>query len=208
MKMGKLEKLFVNSPGHSENVSRKAGELLRHADPAPGRRYLDVGTGNGRAAVDIAITYQLDVTGIDVDREQIQLARATARGVENVRFRALDGRNLPFDDGCFDIVSAFKVTHHMPGWPAAVEEMLRVLAAGGHFVYADLVVPQRVAAIGARIVKAVGFPTVSGLDRIAAANGLTLIHAIKGAIHYEAVYRKRPPTAAANPGHVAPDTRP
>lgn len=190
MKMGKLEKLFVNSPGHSQDVSRRAEKLLSHANPRPGQRYLDVGTGNGRAAIDMAAKHRLDVTGIDIDREQIRLAQASADGIANVHFMTLDGRDLPFANGAFDIVSAFKVTHHIAAWQEAVEEMIRVLRAGGYFVYADLVVPESAAALSTKFIKGVGFPTVAGLTRVVEANGLIPIHATRGAVHYEAVYRK------------------
>jgi ubiquinone/menaquinone biosynthesis C-methylase UbiE len=190
MKMGKLEKLFVNSPGHSQSVSRRAQQLLNHTTPRPGQHYLDVGTGNGRVAIDMAVHHQLDVTGVDVDKEQIRLARAAADGLDNVQFLTLDGRDLPFAEGSFDIVSAFKVTHHIANWQEAVQEMIRVLRAGGYLVFADLVVPERLAAIGARLVHGVGLPTVDGLSHIAQANGLSVVRARRKAIQYEVIYRK------------------
>lgn len=190
MKMGKLEKLFVNRTGHSQRVSRRAERVLSHTDPRPGQRYLDVGTGNGKAAIDMAVNHRLEVTGIDIDREQVRLAQAAADGIQNVQFMTLDGRDLPFADGAFDIVSAFKVTHHIADWQEAVEEMIRVLRVGGYFVYADLIVPESVAALGTKFIKGVGFPTVAGLTRVVEANGLFLMHATRGAVHYESVYRK------------------
>lgn len=190
MKMGKLEKLFVNGLGHSRSVSRRAERLLSHTDPRPGQRYLDVGTGNGQTAIDMAVKHRLDVTGIDIDREQVRLAQASADGIENVQFMTLDGRDLPFADDAFDIVSAFKVTHHIADWQEAVEEMIRVLRVGGCFLYADLVVPESAAALGTKFIKGIGFPTIAGLTRVVEANGLYPIHATRGTVHYEAVYRK------------------
>lgn len=190
MKMGKLEKLFVNSEGHSQSVNQRAQELLSYAEPAPGQRYLDVGTGNGAAAIGMARAYQLEAVGVDVDAAQIRLARAASNGLEQVRFMTLDGRELPFDDGAFDIVSAFKVTHHIPNWEAALAEMIRVLKPGGHFVYSDLMAPRWLAVVGGRLVKEAGYPTAAALAEVAAAQNLALVHASKRLFLYDAVYRK------------------
>jgi SAM-dependent methyltransferase len=190
MKMTKLEKHFVNSPGHSESVSRRAEDLLNYARPAPGKCYLDIGTGNGAAAIHMARTYEMDVIGVDVDPEQIQLAQAAAEGIPNVRFQRLDGRALPFDDGSFDIVSAFKVTHHIPNWQDAVAEMLRVVRPGGYFVYADLLLPSWLAGIGERLVHSVGFPTVEGLTNIAAAQDYSVTYQSRALILVDTVLRK------------------
>ena len=70
MKMGKLEKLFVNSPSHSQRVSQHAEKLLNLIDFKAGQKYLDVGCGNGAAPIYLAQKYQLDVTGIDMDPDE------------------------------------------------------------------------------------------------------------------------------------------
>lgn len=46
MKMANLEKLFVNSPGHSRQVSQHAERLLNLIDFKAGQKYLDAGCGS------------------------------------------------------------------------------------------------------------------------------------------------------------------
>ena len=75
MKMTKFEKFFVNSEGRSQRVAEYAEKMLRLTGFAPGQRYLDFGCGNGAAAVRLASKLGLNVTGIDVDAEQIDAAR-------------------------------------------------------------------------------------------------------------------------------------
>lgn len=75
MKMSNLEKQFVNSPSHSRQVSHQADRLLKLTQFNAGQNYLDVGCGNGAAPIYVAQKYQLNVTGIDVDPDQIKLAR-------------------------------------------------------------------------------------------------------------------------------------
>jgi ubiquinone/menaquinone biosynthesis C-methylase UbiE len=141
MKMSRFEKLFVNSASHSLRVAHRAAERLALADPQPGERYLDVGCGNGAATLHVARRFGLDATGVDLDPAQIDAARRAAASVERVQFVSLDATRLPFPAGHFDIVASHKVTHHIPRWPAAFAEMIRVLRPGGWLLYDDFVLP-------------------------------------------------------------------
>ena len=113
MKMGRIEKFLVNSRSQSERVSRQAEKKLGYLEVHPGERYLDVGCGNGAAAQHVARVYGLQVTGVDVDPEQIRAAEQAGRGAPNVRFLTVDATRMPFADGAFDIVATNKVTHHI-----------------------------------------------------------------------------------------------
>ena len=84
MKMSKFEKMLVNSPGHSNQVSRHAESLLERISPKVGQSYLDVGCGNGVAPIHIATTYHLQVTGVDVDPDQIREAKKRSAGMDNI----------------------------------------------------------------------------------------------------------------------------
>ena len=192
MKMGKLEKLFVNSTNHSRQVSRHAERLVDLIDIEAGQTYLDVGCGNGAAAIHLARTYQLDVTGIDVDLEQIRLAEAQSQGLDKARFLTIDGTQLPFDAGEFDVVFTNKVTHHIPNWREALAEMVRVLKPGGYFIYSDLVLPPPLAKVGEAVAgKLVGFPTRQEIEAILTERGFIIVHHLSGPTHYEAVFQKR-----------------
>lgn len=193
MKMGKLEKLFVNSPSHSQRVTTHAEQLLRLIDFKAGQKYLDVGCGNGAAAIYLAQKYDLDVTGIDVDPDQIRLAEAQSQGLDQAYFLTMDSAQLPFEASRFDIVFTNKVTHHIPNWPAAVAEMIRVLKPQGHLIYADLIYPGWLAAIGQAVAgHRAGFPTHSALSSIFEQSGLAKIYLSKSPVHYEAVLQKPP----------------
>jgi len=123
MKMSRFEKLFVNSSAHSRQVARQAVRRLRDLPTKPRQTYLDVGCGNGAAALRVAVEYGLN--------EQ------AAEGLRGSRFFVGDAAHLPFEDGEFDLVATQKTTHHVPNWEAALAEMLRVLKPGGHFIYSD-----------------------------------------------------------------------
>ena len=191
MEMGRLEKLFVNSAGHSRSVSRHAENLLRYVDVKPNQRYLDVGSGNGAAPIHIARTLHLDVTGVDVDPEQTQVAEERGQGLPNARFMTVDGTQLPFEDDEFDIVATNKVMHHIPNWQDAVAEMVRVLKPGGYLIYSDLVFPGPIAQLGASLLgNRGGFPTRKALNSIVAQNDLTAVRLSTSPVHYEGIFRK------------------
>lgn len=191
MKMGKVEKLFVNSTKHTKQVAKNAARLLSYANPQPQQRYLDLGCGNGAAPIYLAQRYKLLATGVDVDSEQIEAATAASVGVMNVRFLTLDGVKLPFADHSFDIVSTFKVTHHIANWQDALTELARVLKPGGYFVYSDIVVPRWLASIGSSLVKKrLGFPNVPALAAFIEQHRLAELHLKQTAVLYEGVFRK------------------
>ncbi len=188
MKMGLVEKLFVNNAGHGSHVARQTERRLDAVDPRPGQRALDVGCGNGAAAIHVARTFGLSVVGVDVDPAQIRAASESGADVPEVRFQVADATSLPFGDGEFDLVYTSKTTHHIPDWPRALAEMARVLRPGGRLVYSDFAAP-----VGSR------FPTRRGVEATTAANGLTCLSASGSPLHYGALFEK---TAAARPMHT------
>jgi ubiquinone/menaquinone biosynthesis C-methylase UbiE len=192
MKMGAIEKRFVNSPGHSDEVAAAAARRLRGLPSRPGQCYLDVGCGNGTAAIHLSANLGLDVTGIDVDPEQIHLARQAAAGIRGVRFVTASATRLPLEDGTFDYAATNKTTHHVPEWGQALAEMLRVLRPGGYLIYADFVLPRWLATLLRPIVgQRAGLVTRDALDHIFGGRGLEVVRPAGPGALYEAVLRKR-----------------
>src|SRR5262245_28050727 len=192
MKMTGLEKRFVNSPSHSQQVSHYAEKLLQLTDFKAGQKYLDVGCGNGASPIHLVRTYHLAVTGIDVDPDQIRLAQEQSAGLKGSRFMTGDGRQLPFEGGEFDLVYTHKVTHHIPYWPEVLAEMVRVLKPGGYFIYVDFIYPTWLAVVGQLVAENyAGFPTGAALDTFIEQHQLTRVHIAKSWLQYEAVLQKK-----------------
>jgi ubiquinone/menaquinone biosynthesis C-methylase UbiE len=100
----------------------------------PGMSLLDCGCGPGAMTVDLAkIVAPGQVVGIDRHEPQLELGRqkATAAGVDNVRFEQGDIYSLPFEDGALDAVFAHAVIYHLARPEAALAEIRRVLKRGG-----------------------------------------------------------------------------
>lgn len=191
MKMGKLEKRFINNAAHSQSVVQHTEGMMRHISTQPGQTYLDVGCGNGAAAIYVAQTYGLNVTGVDVDAEQIALAQTAVSGTTQTRFIQIDGRQLSFEEGEFDIVFSNKVTHHIPNWLDALAEMVRVLKQGGYLLYSDLVLPAPLARLGkAAAGRWFGFPSHQAIGLFVERCGLTAVYQSLRPYHFSGVFRK------------------
>ncbi len=74
--------------------------------------------------------------------EQVTRQNAVLEGVaERVELRTADMRQLPFDDGSFDVVVSSLAIHYVPGAgerAKALREAARVLKKGGKLAIADI----------------------------------------------------------------------
>ncbi len=111
--------------------------ILKYAPEGETLRILDVGTGPGFFAMNMALAGH-QVTAVDVTEEMLEHAKenAQAYGAE-VKFLPYDGKRLPLRDGSFDLIISRNVLWNMEEPEAAMEEWKRVLRPGGRFVYFD-----------------------------------------------------------------------
>lgn len=119
-----------------------AAALQRHG----GERFLDLGTGSGLLAREVAKACLAQSEGtaahvVGVDLSQGMLAEADA-GRENLdpsasaglEFLRMDGENLAFADGHFDGIGSLFTLLHFPSPEQALAECFRVLKPGGLLV--------------------------------------------------------------------------
>jgi SAM-dependent methyltransferase len=97
--------------------------------PAPGRRTLELGCGEGRVTRDLKAR-GYEVIAVDAAPTLVRLAREADRAGE---YRVADAAKLPFGGGSFDLVVAFNSLMDIDDMPGAVEEAARVLEPGGRF---------------------------------------------------------------------------
>ena len=88
-------------------------------------RILDVGCGTGANL--IMLSKYGDAEGVDVSEDALAFCRE--RGLDKVKLGA--GEALPYEEGTFDLVTAFDVVEHMDDDLAGLSEMQRVLRPGG-----------------------------------------------------------------------------
>lgn len=99
--------------------------------------FLDIGCGGG---ANIARILQLcpksKVHGIDISEESVAFARKrNSKWIDKrCQIRLGDVKILPYEDGKFDVVTAFETIYFWKDLPAAFAEVRRVLRPGGMFL--------------------------------------------------------------------------
>ena len=126
--------------GNAELLDAITDEIVRRMRVwgllGPGRAVLEIGCGIGRFVAALAPEIG-HVTGIDISRKMVELARRRCAGLANVRLRRCSGRDLaPFRADAFDLVLAadsfpYLVQAGMALAERHVHEAARVLRPGG-----------------------------------------------------------------------------
>jgi len=128
---------FPNRPWRNRiQESFEVAAVVRLLRVPRGGRLLEIGCGRGIGLVPLARFGRPAVlTGLDIDRELIEHARARVVEAGVVAdLRVGDIRALPFDDASVDLVVDFGTCYHVARSEAALAEIERVLAPGGLFV--------------------------------------------------------------------------
>ncbi|MCE9581271.1 MAG: methyltransferase domain-containing protein, partial [Planctomycetes bacterium] len=127
--------VLFGDPAHLQRMVALTGA-------APGVRALDVATGTGYTAFELARA-GCDVVALDLTRPMMLEARAAAQK-ENigVRFAEGDAHRFPFGDASFNLVACRLAPHHFPEPMAFVRESARVLAPGGKLYVFDISSPE------------------------------------------------------------------
>jgi demethylmenaquinone methyltransferase / 2-methoxy-6-polyprenyl-1,4-benzoquinol methylase len=121
----------------------------RAADEArvgPGSRVLDVATGTGDLAIELArrVAPGGEVVGSDFSEEMLARARRKPKptGAE-LRFEWGDALELPFADGSFDAATVGFGARNFSDLARGFEEMVRVVRPGGRVVVLEFTSPSR-----------------------------------------------------------------
>jgi len=141
---------YAFSPKGRDIQAKALDLVLSHVPEGDGEgKALDIGCGSGALAIRIAKRYpNARVVGIDRwsggwgSSKRLCERNASLEGVaERVSFEAADAASLPFDDEAFDLAVSNFVFHEVRGVRdkrRLLNEALRVVKAGGCFVFQDL----------------------------------------------------------------------
>lgn len=141
---------FFDAVGPEWDALRKvwSDDLLRARAVArlvaPGLSAVDVGTGTGAFALELA-RLGLRVVGVDRSSRMLTAARSRldAAGAGDVELRAGEASALPLRDGEVDAAFAHMVLQYLTAPADALREMARVVRPGGVVVVADFTSHER-----------------------------------------------------------------
>jgi arsenite methyltransferase len=121
------------------DVVEQRRQFLRALKPQKGENVLDVGSGPGFLAAEIAeVTGSAgSVHGIDVSEPMVDLARDHCAQLPWVTFSQADATHLPFADNSFDAAISTQVLEYVADVDAALAEIHRVLRPAGRIVVVD-----------------------------------------------------------------------
>lgn len=102
---------------------------------------LDVGSGTGRLAVEVARAVPgAQLVGIDLSEAAIQVGMENAEAGQvgsRVSFERGDAENMPFQDRMFDVVISSNTLHLVKHPVKMFDEIQRVLSPKGKFLISD-----------------------------------------------------------------------
>jgi demethylmenaquinone methyltransferase / 2-methoxy-6-polyprenyl-1,4-benzoquinol methylase len=119
--------------------------MVAAVDPRPGQRILDVATGTGLVAFELARRGGCEVVGLDQSDDMLSGARerlaADPALSDRVRFVRGEAERLPFADGEFDALAFTYLLRYVDDRAATMRELARVVRPGGRIGMVEFGVP-------------------------------------------------------------------
>lgn len=142
--IGQVEKMYIPPAidlSKSIIANQKLFEQLmcKDLELSKGHKVLDIGCGRGRVASHMASLSGAEVTGMNIDPDQLESARRYALGngltdLCKFRFGDLNEMPFPFPDNSFDNIYEIQVVFSLAKNPQkAFKEIYRLLKPGGRF---------------------------------------------------------------------------
>lgn len=124
--------------------TQESNEIPRMLQITAASDVLEIGSGSGRYALQVAALTGCRVLGVDINEPGIRNANELAAGqnlAERVRFEKCDASQpLRFGEGTFDAIFSNDVLCHIPGREQLLLELHRVLKPGGRLLFSDALV--------------------------------------------------------------------
>jgi demethylmenaquinone methyltransferase/2-methoxy-6-polyprenyl-1,4-benzoquinol methylase len=148
----------IMTAGLHHQWRRRAADL---AGVGPGARVLDVATGTGDLAIELAsrVAPGGEVVGSDFSEEMLARARQKVDGLSaaggrasaararqkaaSIRFEWGNALELPYEDGAFDAATVGFGARNFSDLERGLREMTRVVKPGGRVVILEITTPQK-----------------------------------------------------------------
>jgi demethylmenaquinone methyltransferase/2-methoxy-6-polyprenyl-1,4-benzoquinol methylase len=129
----------VMTAGLHHKWRRRAADL---AAVGPGARVLDVATGTGDLAIELAPRLKPDgeVVGCDFSEQMLAIARKKA---PYIRFEQANALALPYEDATFEAATVGFGARNFSDLDQGLRELTRVLIPGGRVVILEMTTPTK-----------------------------------------------------------------
>ena len=110
------------------------------------KRILDVATGTGDLAINLAKTDAEEIIGLDISAGMLNVGKekVAAKNLDDrIKMVQGDSENLPFEDDYFDAITVAFGIRNFETLEKGLAEILRVLKPGGIFVILETSVPTK-----------------------------------------------------------------
>jgi ubiquinone/menaquinone biosynthesis C-methylase UbiE len=117
-----------------------AAKMAELAPSADGLRILDISTGTGAVAIEIAGKHQdTSIEAIDLSQGMLEIAQSKARvkGIANIAFRQCDVDNMTYGNETFDIVTCGYGLFFYPDMEATYKTICKTIKPGGMFIFSS-----------------------------------------------------------------------
>lgn len=129
---------------HNESLEDRQINLTRHCvaqlEEIENKNVLEVGCGNGTQSVYIYENYKpAYMTGIDINSNNINLAKSIKNGHKHLDFKVDDAHHLnEIPDNSVDVLLCIESAFHYPDKEKFMKQVKRVLKPSGKFLIADI----------------------------------------------------------------------
>lgn len=130
------------SSRYDENkfFSISATRMVEFVPSLGGMNLLDVSTGTGVVAIEVAKQYpDANIEAVDISSGMLQQAKAKAQqeGLQNIVFKKCDVENIAYPDEVFDVVTCGYALFFYPDMEAAYQKICRTIRSGGLFIFSS-----------------------------------------------------------------------
>ncbi len=133
----------VISFGIDTKWRKKVVKIIKESNPDT---ILDIATGTGDLAINLAETNATKIVGLDISRGMLDI------GKEKVKNKGLDSKiemvlgdseKMPFEDNTFDAITVAFGVRNFESLENGLKEILRILKPGGSFVILETSMPDK-----------------------------------------------------------------
>ncbi len=156
--LGKKEQvaqMFNNISGNYDDLNRvisfgidikwrkRVVQIVKETAP---KKVLDIATGTGDLAINIAKNTDAKVIGLDISEGMLEIGKLKINKLnleENIEMVVGDSENIPYEDNTFDAITVAFGVRNFETLEKGLKEIYRVLKPGGVFVVLETSVPTK-----------------------------------------------------------------